>query len=161
MTKMNINGGTCLSSGRAPTRQRDRLIERAIPGHDATPRQNRDSSLRRPIRSGGSLSENIRARLGELHIDARYMPDQPAVADRALNLMEAELLKRHIVHAETRGRSETIRVAATDSYKEHGATEWFLHQQHGCYLRDHARRERRLPPAEMGGFPGRRTSAII
>jgi hypothetical protein len=39
--------------------------------------------------------------------------------------MEAELLKRHIVHAETRGRSKTIRVAATDSYKEHGATEWF------------------------------------
>jgi Rha family phage regulatory protein len=44
---------------------------------------------------------------------------------QAFNLMEAELLKRHIVHAETRGRSKTIRVAATDSYKEHGATEWF------------------------------------
>jgi Rha family phage regulatory protein len=44
---------------------------------------------------------------------------------QAFNLMEAELLKRHIVHAETRGRSKTIRVAATDSYKQHGATEWF------------------------------------
>ncbi|UPK35160.1 Rha family transcriptional regulator [Bradyrhizobium sp. 186] len=44
---------------------------------------------------------------------------------QAFNLMEAELLKRHIIHAETRGRSKTIRIAATDSYKEHGATEWF------------------------------------
>lgn len=44
---------------------------------------------------------------------------------QAFNLMEAELLKKHIIHAETRGRSKTIRVAATDSYKEHGATEWF------------------------------------
>jgi Rha family phage regulatory protein len=44
---------------------------------------------------------------------------------QAFNLMEAELLKRHIIHAETRGRSKTIRVAATDSYKDHGATEWF------------------------------------
>jgi Rha family phage regulatory protein len=44
---------------------------------------------------------------------------------QAFNVMEAELLKRHIIHAETRGRSKTIRVATTDSYKEHGATEWF------------------------------------
>jgi Rha family phage regulatory protein len=44
---------------------------------------------------------------------------------QAFNVMEAELLKRHIIHAETRGRSKTIRVAATDSYKDHGATEWF------------------------------------
>src|ERR1019366_312195 len=40
---------------------------------------------------------------------------------RAVN----KLLKRHTVHAETRGRSKTIRVAATDSYKDHGATQWF------------------------------------
>jgi Rha family phage regulatory protein len=44
---------------------------------------------------------------------------------QAFNLMEAELRKLAIVKAETRGRSKTIRVAATDSYKEHGATEWF------------------------------------
>lgn len=44
---------------------------------------------------------------------------------QAFNLMEAELLKKHIIHAETRGRSKTIRVAATDSYKEHGATKWW------------------------------------
>jgi Rha family phage regulatory protein len=44
---------------------------------------------------------------------------------QAFNMMEAELLKRHIIHAETRGRSKTIRVVTTDSYKEHGATEWF------------------------------------
>lgn len=44
---------------------------------------------------------------------------------QAFNLMEAALLKRHIIHAETRGRSKTIRVAATDSYRDHGATEWF------------------------------------
>jgi Rha family phage regulatory protein len=44
---------------------------------------------------------------------------------QAFNVMEAELLKRHIIHAETRGRSKTIRVAATDSYRDHGATEWF------------------------------------
>ena len=44
---------------------------------------------------------------------------------QAFNLLESELLKRHIVHAETRGRSKTVRVAATDSYKDHGATEWF------------------------------------
>jgi len=40
---------------------------------------------------------------------------------RAVN----KLLKRHTVHAETHGRSKTIRVAAADSYKEHGATQWF------------------------------------
>ena len=44
---------------------------------------------------------------------------------QAFNLMEAELRKQAILKAETRGRSKTIRVAATDSYKEHGATEWF------------------------------------
>ncbi|WP_426433700.1 Rha family transcriptional regulator [Bradyrhizobium genosp. P] len=44
---------------------------------------------------------------------------------QAFNFMEAELRKKAIIHAETRGRSKTIRVAATDSYKEHGATEWF------------------------------------
>jgi hypothetical protein len=44
---------------------------------------------------------------------------------QAFNMMEAELLRRSIERAETRGRSKTIRVAATDSYKEHGATEWF------------------------------------
>ena len=44
---------------------------------------------------------------------------------QAFNLMEAELLKKHIVHAETCGRSKTVRVKATDSYKEHGASEWF------------------------------------
>ena len=44
---------------------------------------------------------------------------------QAFNLMEAELRKQAILKAETRGRSKTIRVNATDSYKEHGATEWF------------------------------------
>src|SRR6476619_2637085 len=44
---------------------------------------------------------------------------------QAFNLMEAELRKKAIIHAEARGRSKTIRVAATDSYKDHGATEWF------------------------------------
>ncbi|ESX11119.1 MULTISPECIES: Rha family transcriptional regulator [unclassified Mesorhizobium] len=44
---------------------------------------------------------------------------------QAFNMMEAELLRRSIERAETRGRSKTIRIAATDSYKEHGATEWF------------------------------------
>ncbi|MER8380948.1 Rha family transcriptional regulator [Mesorhizobium sp. M1399] len=44
---------------------------------------------------------------------------------QAFNMMEAELLRRSIEHAETRGRNKTIRVTATDSYKEHGATEWF------------------------------------
>lgn len=44
---------------------------------------------------------------------------------QAFNMMEAELLRRSIEHAETRGRSKTIRVATTDSYKEHGATEWY------------------------------------
>ena len=44
---------------------------------------------------------------------------------QAFNLMEAELRKQAILKAETRGRSKTIRVSATDSYKEHGATEWF------------------------------------
>jgi Rha family phage regulatory protein len=43
----------------------------------------------------------------------------------AFNLMESELRKQAIVKAETRGRSKTIRVAATDSYKDHGASEWF------------------------------------
>ncbi|MER9687760.1 MULTISPECIES: Rha family transcriptional regulator [unclassified Mesorhizobium] len=44
---------------------------------------------------------------------------------QAFNMMEAELLRRSIERAETRGRSKTIRIAATNSYKEHGATEWF------------------------------------
>lgn len=44
---------------------------------------------------------------------------------QAFNLMEAELRKQAIIKAETRGRAKTIRVNATDSYKEHGATEWF------------------------------------
>lgn len=44
---------------------------------------------------------------------------------QAFNLMEAELTRLKIEHAETRGRSKTVRVAATDSYKLHGATEWF------------------------------------
>ena len=44
---------------------------------------------------------------------------------QAFNLMEAELYKQAIIKAETRGRSKTIRVNVTDSYKEHGATEWF------------------------------------
>lgn len=43
----------------------------------------------------------------------------------AFNMMEAELFRRSIERAETRGRSKTIRIAATDSYREHGATEWF------------------------------------
>jgi Rha family phage regulatory protein len=44
---------------------------------------------------------------------------------QAFNMMEAELLRREIEHAEARGRSKEVRVLATDSYKEHGATEWF------------------------------------
>lgn len=44
---------------------------------------------------------------------------------QAFNLMEAELRKQAIVRAEARGRSKTIKVATTDSYKEHGATEWY------------------------------------
>lgn len=44
---------------------------------------------------------------------------------QAFNMMEAELLRREIEHAEARGRSKEVRVAATDSYKEHGAREWF------------------------------------
>lgn len=44
---------------------------------------------------------------------------------QAFNMMEAELLRKSIEHAEARGRSKEVRVAATDSYKQHGATEWF------------------------------------
>lgn len=44
---------------------------------------------------------------------------------QAFNLMEAELLKRSVEHAEARGRSKEVRVAATDAYKDHGATEWW------------------------------------
>lgn len=43
---------------------------------------------------------------------------------QAFNTMEAELSRLQLVRAEARGRSKTVRVAATDSYKEHGATEW-------------------------------------
>jgi Rha family phage regulatory protein len=44
---------------------------------------------------------------------------------QAFNMLEAAALKQRIEHAEARGRSKTVRIAATDSYKEHGATEWF------------------------------------
>lgn len=44
---------------------------------------------------------------------------------QAFNMLEAAALKQQIEYAETRGRSKTVRVAATDSYKEHGATEWY------------------------------------
>lgn len=44
---------------------------------------------------------------------------------RAFNVMEAYLTRLAIERAETRGRSKTVRVAATDSYKDHGATAWF------------------------------------
>jgi Rha family phage regulatory protein len=44
---------------------------------------------------------------------------------QAFNMMEAEILRRNIEHAEARGRSKEVRVNATDSYKEHGATEWW------------------------------------
>jgi len=43
---------------------------------------------------------------------------------QAFNLLEQEALRRTIERAETRGRSKTVRVAATDSYKAHGATDW-------------------------------------
>lgn len=43
----------------------------------------------------------------------------------AFNMLEAAELAESIERAETRGRSKTVRVAATDSYKLHGATEWF------------------------------------
>lgn len=44
---------------------------------------------------------------------------------QAFNLMEAELLKRSVEHAEARGRSKEVRVLATDAYRDHGATEWW------------------------------------
>jgi Rha family phage regulatory protein len=44
---------------------------------------------------------------------------------QAFNLMEAELLKRSVEHAEARGRSKEIRVQTTDAYRDHGATEWY------------------------------------
>ena len=44
---------------------------------------------------------------------------------QAFNMLEAAAQSAQIERAETRGRSKTVRVAATDSYKEHGATEWF------------------------------------
>lgn len=44
---------------------------------------------------------------------------------QAFNMMEAEILRRGIEHAEARGRSKEVRVIATDCYKEHGATEWW------------------------------------
>jgi Rha family phage regulatory protein len=44
---------------------------------------------------------------------------------QAFNLMEAELARLSLERAEARGRSKTVRVAATDSYKAHGATDWF------------------------------------
>jgi Rha family phage regulatory protein len=44
---------------------------------------------------------------------------------QAFNMMEAELLKRSIEHAEIRGRSKEVRIVATDAYKEHGASEWY------------------------------------
>jgi Rha family phage regulatory protein len=44
---------------------------------------------------------------------------------QAFNMLEAVAFKQSIELAETRGRSKTVRVAATDAYKEHGATEWF------------------------------------
>lgn len=43
----------------------------------------------------------------------------------AFNLLEQAALVDAVERAETRGRSKTVRVAATDSYKQHGATEWF------------------------------------
>lgn len=44
---------------------------------------------------------------------------------QAFNMLEAHSLGQQIERAEARGRSKAVRVAATDSYKEHGATEWF------------------------------------
>jgi Rha family phage regulatory protein len=44
---------------------------------------------------------------------------------QAFNMMEAELLKRSIEHAEIRGRSREVRVITTDAYKEHGASKWY------------------------------------
>ncbi|MFD1251805.1 Phage regulatory protein Rha (Phage_pRha) [Devosia equisanguinis] len=43
---------------------------------------------------------------------------------QAFNLLEQEALRRTIERAEARGRSKTVRVAATDSYKAHGASDW-------------------------------------
>jgi len=44
---------------------------------------------------------------------------------QAFNLMEADLLRRNLEHAEARGRSKEIRVSATDAYRDHGATKWW------------------------------------
>lgn len=44
---------------------------------------------------------------------------------QAFNMLEAAAHAASIKHAETRGRSKRVRVAATDSYKLHGATEWY------------------------------------
>lgn len=44
---------------------------------------------------------------------------------QAFNMLEAAAHAASIERAETRGRSKKVRVAATDSYKLHGATEWY------------------------------------
>jgi len=44
---------------------------------------------------------------------------------QAFNMLEAAAHAASIERAEVRGRSKAVRVAATDSYKLHGATEWF------------------------------------
>jgi Rha family phage regulatory protein len=44
---------------------------------------------------------------------------------QAFNLLEADLVRARIELAEVRGRSKVVRVSATDSYKQHGATAWF------------------------------------
>jgi hypothetical protein len=53
-------GGVAERSRRRITWQRNRLIERAFPGHNATPRQNRDSSASKVIRSGYSAPSGSR-----------------------------------------------------------------------------------------------------
>lgn len=44
---------------------------------------------------------------------------------QAFNMLEAAAMVESIERAETRGRSKTVRVVTTDSYKLHGATEWY------------------------------------
>ncbi len=79
--------------------------------------QNREMPMFRMTRDGFAMLV-----MGFTGVKAAYWRERYI---QAFNLMEADLLKKQIVHAETRGRSKTIRVKATDSYKEHGATEWY------------------------------------
>jgi Rha family phage regulatory protein len=79
--------------------------------------QNKQQPFFRLTRDGFSLLVMTFTGAKAMYWKERYI--------QAFNMMEAELLRRSIEWAETRGRSKTIRVAATDSYKEHGATDWF------------------------------------